>query len=98
MQPSSKANNREASVVRKERYFRKVFSLGRRWTYVPRPTLKILLSPDSWKERISVSNQDKSLDSASFFTACRLAGSFQMSFCLHDLPARLLKGLLRAES
>ena len=93
-----KANDREASVIRKERYFRNVFSLGTRWTYVPRPTLKILLSPASWKERISVNNQDKRLDSASFSAACRLADSFQTSFCLHDLPAGLLKGLLRVES
>lgn len=98
MQPNSKANNRQASVIRKERYFRKVFSPGRRWTYVPRSTLKILLSPDSLKERISVNSQDKRLDSASFSTARRLADSFQTSFWLRDLPARLLKGLLRAES
>jgi len=40
---------RQMSVKRKDALIRKTSSLGRRWNPIPKPTLKILLSHDSFK-------------------------------------------------
>lgn len=65
-----------------------------------KPTLKILLRPGHFKKEKeggghSASLQGSRIDSASFSIAADWL-FLQMLSCLHDLPAGVLRGLLRS--
>ena len=51
---------RQVSVERKDVLIRKPGNLGRRWTHVPRPTLKILLSYESFEREKGGKTADSS--------------------------------------
>lgn len=93
----SKPSERQLLVERENAFIRKASNLGRRWTHVPRPTLKILLSHDSFymeKKNLSESLRRK-------FGFCIILHCMQTGWLSSDvlLPqgsaCRITKGAVR---